>query len=241
MNIVVPLAGKDPRFLNLPKPLINIDGKLLIYRILERYRITPSDRLIFIVLQEYEEKFSISEKLRAAFGQGIVTRTIEKLAQGSPCSILEGVRDLIDNDTDLLIELGDVLRKLDTLYVDIKRLRGQVAGIIPVERRVMSGRPWGHVLLDERGNVKELREKEEVPSSDLATMGLYYFSRGKDFVWAAEEMMRRKGFLYKEMFFIGPAYNEMIRDGINVAISLNKIEAVLGSPEEIAHFSKNLN
>jgi len=241
MNIVVPLAGKDSRFPDLPKPLINIGGKLLIHRILERHRIAPGDQLIFVVLQEHEKKFSISEKLQAEFGARVIVRALARETQGAPCSILEGARDLIDNDTDLLIELGDVLRKLDRLYADIERLRGQVAGIIPVERQAMSRRPWGHVLLDEKGNAKELREKEEIPSSDLATMGLYYFSRGRDFVHAAEEMIQNKNFLYKEMFFVGPVYNEMIREEICVAISENKIEAVLGSSEKITRFSKNLN
>ncbi|MBI4128832.1 MAG: hypothetical protein HY460_02160, partial [Parcubacteria group bacterium] len=231
MNIVIPLAGKDTRFGTLPKPLIKLGGKLLIERILESHRITPDDQLIFIVLEEYNEKFGMSDKLRVAFGEKIVIRTVDHLSPGSPWSIFDGARDLIDNDTNILIELGDVLRTLNNLYTDIERLKDQVAGVIPVERRIVADHLWGYVLADQEGSVKELREKEEVPSSNLATMGLYYFSHGKDFVWAAEEMMRRKSFLYKEMFFVGPTYNEMIRAGMRVAISENRIEAVLGSQE----------
>ncbi len=236
MNIVIPLAGKDPRFKELPKPLIEMRGKLLIERILERHHILQSDKLTFIVLQEHNQQFAISEKLSAAFGKGIVVRTIPKLAQGSPCTILDGARDLIDNDEDILIELGDVLRNIDNLYRDIRNNKKNVAGIIPIDRRTMVGRLWGYVVLDEKGNAAALREKEEVPSSDLATMGLYYFSRGRDFVWAVEEMIRRRSYLYHDMFFVGPVYNELIRRGGAVAISENKIEAVLGSQEEIKEF-----
>src|SRR3989344_6987144 len=119
MNIVVPLAGSDPRFAGLPKPLIPIRGRLLIEHILERHRITKNDRLIFIILEEHERTFGMSEKLRSAFGSGIIIRTLARETKGSPCSVLEGAKDLVDNDEDVLIELGDVLRDLKGLYADI--------------------------------------------------------------------------------------------------------------------------
>jgi dTDP-glucose pyrophosphorylase len=236
MNIVVPLAGKDPRFPGIPKPLIDLWGKPLIFRVLERHRITREDNLIFIVLQEYEDKFFMSKRLRNIFGSHITIRLVPHLAQGSPCSILDGAKDLIDTASDLLIELGDVLRDMTRLYSDIEKFRDQVAGIIPIDHKVLQGRPWGYVVSDAEGNAKELCEKEEVPSSDLATMGLYYFSHGQDFVRATETMIVKKSFLYKNLFFVGPVYNEMIKSGLRVVVSENKIEDVLGTPEEIREY-----
>lgn len=237
MNIVIPLAGKDPRFPEMPKCLIDVGGKPFIAHILERLRIEPEDRLIFVVLKEHIEKYNIGETLKnVAEGRAII-QVLQNVTEGSPCSILGAAKDLIDNGTDLLIELGDVLRNLDNLYKDITARWAEVAGIIPVERRDMTGRPFGYVKVDENGFAEALLEKELAYVAPWATMGLYYFSHGKDFVWAAEEMIRKKSFIYNDMFFVGPVYNELIRRGDKVIISQNIIETMLGTPEEVAAFT----
>ncbi|MBI4085835.1 MAG: hypothetical protein HY433_01160 [Candidatus Liptonbacteria bacterium] len=236
MNIVIPLAGKDPRYLDLPKLLTDVRGKPLLAYVLEQLRIEPEDKLIFVVLREYVEKFSIDKILKSVAGEKAIIRILPNVTDGSPCSILEAARDLIDNETDLLVELGDVIRGLDNFYEDIKTHRSEVSGIIPVERRDMTGRPFGYVRTDENGFTEALLEKELTYVAPWATMGLYYFSHGKDFVWAAEEMIKNKSFVYHDMFFVGPVYNELIKRGDKVIISKNIIEMMLGTPEEVSAF-----
>ena len=270
MNVIIPLAGKDPRFPDLPKLLIDVRGKPLLAYILERLRIDtfdgfdklttsklsvnlfepepqsrrpersrriePGDQLIFVVLKEDVEKFNIDRTLKNIAGAQAIIRVLSNVTQGSPCSILEAARDLIDNDTDLLVELGDVLRNVENLYKDIATCRSDVSGIIPVERRDMTGRPFGYVRTDENGFAEALLEKELTYAAPWATMGLYYFSRGKDFVWAAEAMIKNKSFTYKDLFFVGPIYNELIKRGDKVIVSQNIIETMLGTPEEVSAF-----
>ncbi|RJQ29482.1 hypothetical protein C4571_01400 [Candidatus Parcubacteria bacterium] len=238
MNIVIPLAGKDPRFVDMPKALVDVCGKLFIAHILKQLRIEPEDRLIFVVLEEDVKKFNIDETLKNVTGKRAIIRVLPRATQGSPCSILEAARDLIDNETDLLIELGDVLRDVGNLYQDIADRRSEVSGIIPVERRDMTGRLFGYVRADEEGFAEALLEKEATYVAPWATMGLYYFSRGKDFVWAAEEMIRKRSFVHNDMFFVGPVYNELVKRGDKVILSQNTVKAVLGSPEEVEAFHK---
>lgn len=237
MNIVVPLAGKDLRFPNLPKLLIDVRGKPLVAYVLGQLRIEPEDKLIFVVLQEDVEKFHIDQTLKNVAGEQAIIRVLPNVTNGSPCSILEAARDLIDSDIDLLVELGDVLRNVENLYKDIAAYRSKVSGIIPVERRDMTGRPFGYVKTDENGFAEALLEKELTYVAPWATMGLYYFSHGNDFVLAAEEMIQKRSFLYNEMFFVGPVYNELIKRGDKVIISKNHIEKMLGTPEEVEAFA----
>ena len=146
MNIILPLAGQNPRFKALPKPLIQVGGRPFVAHILKQLQIKPEDKLIVILLQEHIEKFHIDEALRsvtADLGISTTMPVLPAVTQGSPCSILEAARNLIDNDTALLVELGDVIRDLDNFYKDVAARRGAVSGIIPVERRDMSGRPFG--------------------------------------------------------------------------------------------------
>lgn len=238
MNIILPLAGKDPRFPDVPKLLIEVRGKPLVANVLEQLRIEPEDKLIFVVLQEDVEKFAIDKILKSVAGERAIIKVLSHVTRGSPCSILEAARDLIDNDTDLLVELGDVLRNTENLYRDIVARRSEVSGIIPVERRDMTGRPFGYVRTNENGFAEALLEKELTYVAPWATMGLYYFSRGKDFVWAAGEMIKNKSFVYKDMFFVGPVYNELIKRGDKVIISQNILETMLGIPEEVEAFKK---
>lgn len=237
MNVIVPLAGKDPIFANSFKAFADVGDKPLIKKIFEGLFLTPEDKLIFIILEEDEKRFRATEKLKEVFGNSIAVRRIKRLTRGAPESILLGARDLIDNDIDVLIDLGDVLCDTSNLYKDMKNRSKNISGIIPVERRAIRGKLWGYVAA-EGVIARELREKEEIPSAPWATMGLYYFSRGRDFVWAAEKMIRERSFTYKNTFFVGPAYNELIKRGDKILISENKIIAVLGNPEEIEQFQK---
>lgn len=238
MNIVIPLAGKDPRFKNTYKPLQNIGGKPLIVRVAGRYPISASDRIIFIILQEDETRFNVSYQLEKAFGGRLVFRYLNGVTHGSPCTILDAAKDIINTADDLLIELGDVVRDETGLVEAIRKNSKNVSGIIPVEKRSIEGKLWGYVEAESTGRVLGLYEKERGYRAPWATMGLYYFSRGKDFVWAAEQMIRNKSFLYNDNFFVGPVYNELIRRGDTTIISENIIEAVLGSPEEIGRYQK---
>ena len=236
MNVIIPLAGKDSRFPEMPKCLIDVGGKPLVAHVLERLRIGPEDKLIFVVLQEDVEKFHIDKTLKSIAGEKAIIRVLRTVTEGSPCSILEGARDLINNETDCLIDLGDVIRDGNQLYTDIATRRSDVSGIISVDRRDMSGRTHGYVRVNEKDEAEGLFEKEIMNVAPWATTGLYYFSRGKDFVWAAEEMIRNRSFLYHDIFFVGPAYNELIKRGDKVIISRNVIKKMLGTPEEVAAF-----
>ena len=237
MNIVIPLAGKDPRFPRLPKALQEIKNKLLICRILDQHCLESTDKVIAIILAEHEYNFGIGEKLRGAFNHPVTIRTIPTLTRGAPCTILHAVCDLINNDQELLIELGDVVRDLTSFYRDIRidRHRENLSGIIPIEYRTFN-RPWGYVTLKHDQTVKWLYEKRIIPPSNLATMGLYYFRYGRDFIWAVNEMILKESFLYKDNFFIGPVYNELIARGDRVVISHNPIQRILSTPKDIEQY-----
>lgn len=66
---------------------------------------------------------------------------------------------------------------------------------------------WSFARLDEDGFVEEVAEKK--PISDNATVGLYYFKKGRDFVAGAEQMIR-KNITVNNEFYVCPVYNELI-------------------------------
>lgn len=238
MNIVVPLAGKDDSFINVfgdLKPFVDIKGTPLIELTL---RCLPFrlDKAIFVCLREDEKRLNVGSRLKNIFGHDIEVVFSEGPTQGSACSVLLGEK-YIDNNEELLVDLADVYFNPLSLQSDIKRKKHDIAGIIPICRDAIQDKPWGYVYFDEHDIVKELREKEIKPSSGNATLGLYYFSRGSDFVKYTKRMISENERVpYNNLFYVGPVYNLLVEDGKKVTACDIKILHVLSSVNEIKRF-----
>ncbi|MEL0206519.1 MAG: glycosyl transferase family 2, partial [Alphaproteobacteria bacterium] len=91
--------------------------------------------------------------------------------------------------------------------------------------------------LNDAGHVTELREKQ--PISDEATVGIYNFATGAEFVAAADAMIS-KNIRTNNEFYVAPVYNEMIAAG--QLIDIFNIGAVgdgmygLGTPADLDAF-----
>lgn len=242
MNILVPLAGKEESFVENfgdIKPFIPIDGIALIEFVLQSLPF-PLDNIIFVCLREHEKRFDVGERLRKIFGSGVRLVWAEELTEGAACSALLAAQ-YIDTDEDLLIDLVDIYFEPLDMYSVIKTVKPDIDGVIPICRNTWITRPWGYVDLGENDYVHELKEKEIKPTSLNATLGLYYFSKGADYVKYAQRMIHENRRLeYNNLFYIGPVYNSLIDDGRNIAVCDTKIVHTLGSPEDINAFMKKL-
>jgi dTDP-glucose pyrophosphorylase len=94
---------------------------------------------------------------------------------------------------------------------------------------------WSFVKVDEAGLVLEVAEKK--PISDLATVGIYLFTKGKDFVSAALDMMIANDRVNNE-FYTCPVYNYMIRKGSRIGIYEVPMKSMagLGTPDDLLQF-----
>jgi thiamine pyrophosphate-dependent acetolactate synthase large subunit-like protein len=92
---------------------------------------------------------------------------------------------------------------------------------------------WSYVRLGENGFVTEVREKEVV--SNEATVGIYFWKRGSDYVKYAEQMIN-KNIRVNNEFYVAPVYNEALEDGKKVKIfNIDKMWG-LGTPEDFEYF-----
>ena len=94
---------------------------------------------------------------------------------------------------------------------------------------------WSFVKLDDFGCVIEVAEKK--PISNIATVGIYYWKRGSDYVKYAEQMIR-KNIRHNNEFYVCPVFNEAIKD--NKKIKTFSVEKMwgLGTPEDLNIFLK---
>lgn len=239
LNIVIPMAGRGSRFqeagYTLPKPLIEIHGKAMIEVVVHNLHPRRPHRFIFLCLKEHLERYRIDEKLKK-MAPGCRVVTVETITQGAACTVLLA-KDFIDNDQPLMLansdqwvdfSVDDYLQAFDASPRDRDGLILTMTATNP---------KWSFVRLDERGEITEVVEKQAV--SNEATVGVYNYRRGKDFVRSAESMIR-KNLRVNNEFYVAPAFNEMLREGksigyVNIGSDTEGMYG-LGTPQDLERF-----
>ena len=89
------------------------------------------------------------------------------------------------------------------------------------------------VELNEKGIVKRVKEKEKI--SKLASTGLYVFSNARQFVEAAETMIKNDRRV-KDEFFVSEIYNILLKSGRRFDIDIAEEFVPFGTPEDIKKF-----
>jgi NDP-sugar pyrophosphorylase family protein len=237
LNIVVPMAGRGSRFADagyaLPKPLIPVLGFPMIQVVIDDLTPTTPHRFHFLLLRDHAEQYGIDAKLRE-WAPGCSLVYVDQVTEGAACTVLLA-RAAIDNDDPLMIANCDQ-------YVDVDidtylAAQGTAAGLIMT--MWADDRKWSFVRFGDAGRVVEVVEKEVV--SNEATVGIYNFARGRDFVRAADEMIRQ-GLRVNNEFYVAPAYNQLIREGLHPAIhNIGKVGDGMygiGTPADLDEFLK---
>lgn len=237
LNIVVPMAGRGSRFLEAgntaPKPLIPVRGVPMIRVVISNLKPSREHRFVFITLRELVELHHIDELL-AEWSPGCTVRCLDGVTEGAACTVLT-VRDLIDNGEPLMIancdqwvdiDINDYLRRLDEVRAD---------GMIMT---MWADHPkWSYVRFDDFGEPAEVVEKRVV--SNEATVGIYNYCRGSDFVGAADSMIA-KGLRVNGEFYVAPTYNELLQSGKRICLYNVGRECDgmygLGTPADLAIF-----
>jgi len=237
LNIVIPMAGRGSRFANagyeLPKPLIEVHNQPMIKLVINNLRPRQQHRFIFLCLQEHIEMYDIDRSLRIWEPKCEIV-VVDKVTEGAACTVLLS-KKLIDNSDGLMIANSDQWVDVDiNCYLDMLATRN-LDGLIMTMWADDS--KWSFVRIDGKDQVSEVVEKEVI--SNEATVGIYNFRSGANFVSAAESMIKRNERVNGE-FYVAPVYNELISQG--QAIGYFNIGKVgdgmygLGVPEDLNLF-----
>ena len=89
------------------------------------------------------------------------------------------------------------------------------------------------VKKDENGYVTEVAEKK--PISDEATVGIYAWKKGSDYVKYAEQMIQKEIKVNNE-YYTAPVYNEAILDGKKIKTFNIKKMWGIGIPPDLQYF-----
>jgi len=174
MKIIIPMAGMGkrmrPHTLTVPKPMIPVAGKPIVYRLVEGLAAVCDEKIeeIAFVIGDFgteveQNLIAIAEKVGA---KGSIYYQKEPL--GTAHAILCAAPAL---DTHVIVAFADTL-----FYADFK-LDMENDGIIWT-RKIENPSAFGVVETDANGIVKQFWEKPKEFVSDEAIIGIYYFRDG---------------------------------------------------------------
>jgi len=215
LNIVIPMAGAGSRFAaegyKDPKPLIPVNGLPMIRVVINNLRPNISHRFIFICQQAHIEAYELIEKL-TSWAPGCHVIGLDGLTNGAACTVL-AAREFIENEDPLMIANSDQYVDVDIndylRYMDEENLDGLIMTMRANDPK------WSFVGLDEENLVTRVVEKQVI--SNEATVGIYNFKKGRDFVGAADKMISQNLRVNNE-FYVAPAYDQLISAGQRIGI-----------------------
>tara|TARA_B100000029_G_scaffold148668_1_gene143937 strand:+ start:17127 stop:18506 length:1380 start_codon:yes stop_codon:yes gene_type:complete len=233
MKVLIPMAGAGSRFeqagYTFPKPLIEVNGKPMIQLVVENINVDAEH--IFIVQKEHYEKYNLQYLLHLISPNCKIVQ-VDGITEGAACTTLLA-KEFIDNDEPLLTANSDQFVDWDSNeFLYAMQADGVDGGILTFD----SVHPkWSFAKVDDSGFVTEVAEKK--PISNNATVGIYYWSKGSDYVKYAEQMIAADRRVNNE-FYVCPVFNEAIKDDKKVRIFPIENMWGLGTPEDLEIFLK---
>ncbi len=234
LTVLIPMAGKGSRFVkanySFPKPLIDIDGKTMIHKVIENINIKA--KYVFVVLKEHIEQYNIDILLKSIVNDcEIVVQ--EGYVEGAVSSTLLAEK-FLNNNNQLIIANSDQLVDYDSVDFMYEMISKQADGGLLTFNA--SHPKWSYAKHNEHGIVSEVAEKKVISNS--ATVGIYYWGKGSDYVKYAKQMIQ-KNIRTNNEFYVAPVYNEAISDGKKILIYNVKEMIGLGTPEDLEKYLKS--
>jgi len=117
--------------------------------------------------------------------------------------------------------------------------RRDLDGCILTFQDKMRDPKWSFARVGTNGLVLQVKEKQAI--SEFATVGIYLFRRGSDFVDAAVEMILQRDRVNNE-YYTFPTDNYLIQQRARIGTYIIPIKAIhgIGTPEDLVAFLINI-
>ncbi|EGQ9613085.1 glycosyltransferase family 2 protein [Vibrio cholerae] len=215
INIVIPMAGAGSRFAKAgyvdPKPLIKIDGYAMIELVINNLKPKEEHRFIFICQKKHVDQYDLRNKL-TGWAPNCEVIEIDSLTEGAACTVL-CAKQFINDDNPLMIANSDQYVDIDINdYLDFMKNNSLDGLIMTMDA---NDPKWSYVGFDDEGKVNRVVEKEAI--SNEATVGIYNFKKGSDFIKSAENMIKQELRVNGE-YYVAPVYNQLIQKNWKVGV-----------------------
>lgn len=236
LNVVIPMAGNGKRFVekgySFPKPLIDVKGVPMIERVVDNLNIFAN--YIFIIKKEHDDKYNLKKYINDMMDKrcyNIEVIVQDEPLQGAAATVLLA-KKYINNDDPIVIANSDQLIKWNSNECMYAFKHEEIDGGILTFKN--SHPKWSYAEIGDNGFVSRVAEKELLPGNN-ATVGVYYWQKGSDFVRYAEQMIE-KDIRVNNEFYVCPVFNEAINDNKKIRVKkVNKMWGI-GTPEDLEEY-----
>lgn len=231
LNVLIPMAGAGSRFFEagyvFPKPLIDVNGKPMIEAVVDSLSIKA--KYTYIVQKEHFEKYNLEYVLNLITPKCNIVQ-VDGVTEGAAITCLMA-KEFINNEKPLVMANSDQIVDWDSrqFMYDLysKNADGGIATFKSTHPK------WSYAKIDNEGLVVEVAEKK--PISDNATVGIYYWKHGSDFIKYAEQMVE-KNIRVNNEFYTCPVFNEAIADNKRIYVIPVKKMWGVGTPEDLSNY-----
>lgn len=231
-TVLIPMAGAGSRFekagYTFPKPLIEVNGKPMIQVIVENLNIDAD--FVYVVQKAHYERYNLQYLLNL-ITPGCKIVQVDGVTEGAACTTLLAKEYINDDHKHLVLANSDQYVDWDSHDFFYKVLNKKCDAAIATFKATHP--KWSFAKVGEDGYVTEVAEKK--PISDIATVGIYYWNKGSDYVKYAEQMIQKNVRVNNE-FYVCPAFNEAITDGKKIITYDVQRMWGIGTPEDLSVF-----
>ena len=229
MHILIPMSGRGSRFAQQgyakPKPLIEFFGKPMVQHVLENLGLHNTYTLC-VLREHYDADPELFNRLRdMAADLNLVF--VDQVTQGAAETCLLAKPYIKPKET-LFIANCDQMMVWDQEHFEewlaAERLDGAMLTFFK------DTTAYSYVEVNSDGLAVRTAEKQVI--SPHATTGIYVWTRGEDFVWAAEQMIADDVRVNNE-FYVCPVYNCNIARGDRIGIYPPQEHWPIGTPEDL--------
>lgn len=234
MKILIPMAGLGSRFPShlypMPKPLISVNGEPMISKAIKSINL-EGQHLFVIAKNEFTNL--VKETILSIHPDSEFIE-IDYVTEGPAVSALL-FKELIDTDEELVIANCDQIMEWDSSKF-LLNARLDDGCVVTYHT---STKKNSYAKINQSGLVSEIREKEVI--SNVSLNGIHYWKKGSHFVNSAEQMIAAQDRAPNGEFYIGPTYNYMIKNGLDVGVYHipNQMHHPVGVPDDLDNFLKH--
>lgn len=228
------MAGKGTRTKSLGdfKPFIKINNHEILFWFLFSIKnlIKKDDEMVFITTSYFSKKFKVALRLNQLFKElkiknkfHLVETPINPAGQSVS---LTYAKNIINQNKSLIVVNPDQ-------YIDFDLPKDILHCYLPLYMQLNNKSGFVSV---ENGRITNFVEKNNI--SNLACTGIYITAKASWLFAAIKEQVKKKDMLNGE-FYLGPAFNYIIKKGLKVKPLMVRSKYDLGNPKDIDIFKKN--
>lgn len=194
-----------------PVSMTEFNGKPLVQWIIEDLLTLPDNKIVIVVNQDEISRYHIDRTLKLIDSK-ITVVGVESNLGGAACSALIGLQYLDEDEEVIIINGNEKLTENHLLLmkqIHEKQTKAAIVSFDSIHPR------YSYAKVDRNDNVIEISEKD--PISRNALVGFFWFSKAELIENAIKRMILKDASL-NGIFYLSPSINEIILEGIKVAL-----------------------